>query len=903
MARPQCDPMLTARFTAPAVPKTLVHRPELLRRLTAGVQGPLTLINGPAGSGKTVLTAHWAAAGGRAPRPPLWLTVEPGDAPGVFWAYLLEALHRGGVELPAAVGRPTRAEGVTQSFLVRLAAGLAESGSARPVVLVLDQFDTAQPAALTEGLDFVLRHAAGGLRIVLTSRTDSLLPLHRYRAAGEIAEIRHADLRFTHADAEALLSEHRLDISQDGIRLLLQRTEGWAAGVRLCALAMQRSPDPEAFVRQFAADRTTIADYLLKEVLDAQPPATQDLLLRVSVTDRVHPDLADALTGRDDAAPTLARLARDNAFLEQVDASAWYRLHPLFAEVLRAHLRQRHPGLEQQLHGRAARWLAGTGRLNEAVVQGAAAGDWQFAAGRLVDDLAIGRLFTGLEAERLNRAFAPLPADAPGAAPALVGAAARLVVQDLPGYAEAVRRADSHLGPGSGAAARLTRAFLGVLAGRAHADPAATERAAADAERVLGELPHPLVAARPEIRALLLAALGAVRLGAGRLDGAHRALTAAVDACAEPAAESAAELGTQYPLCDALGSLALAELLGGRLRQAAEHARAALVVAEQSALPPERRSGTGHLVLAGVAVEQDDLAAARSHLELAAAAAAAGPRPEPVAAVQAAVIGARLAAAEGDGEAALAVLARLGPTGPAPAAAPLSGWAAEALAVAASAAHLACGDAEEALRVLDAAPAGRPEHTLARARALLAAGRAESAARQLAALPADDGPADNGPAAPLRVGALLLGAEIAAADGRTGEARRKLAEAVELARPQELRRPFADSGPWVRRSLREAPRPAARHSRPTDGPTAADGPTGATGPTGADGPPPVVEALSARETEVLRQAARMLSTEEIAAELYVSANTVKTHLKSIYRKLCVTRRSDAVHRAQDLGLL
>lgn len=883
--------MLTARFTAPAVPKTLVHRPELLRRLTAGVQGPLTLINGPAGSGKTVLTAHWAAAGGRTPRPPLWLTVEPDDAPGVFWAYVLEALHRGGVELPAAVGRPTRAEGVTQSFLVRLAAGLAESESARPVVLVLDQFDTAQPPAMTEGLDFVLRHAAGGLRIVLTSRTDSLLPLHRYRAAGEIAEIRHADLRFTDADAEALLAEHRLDISQDGIRLLVQRTEGWAAGVRLCALAMQRSPDPEAFVRQFAADRTTIADYLLKEVLDAQPPATQDLLLRVSVTDRVHPDLADALTGRDDAARTLAGLARDNAFLEQVDASAWYRLHPLFAEVLRAHLRQRHPGLEQQLHGRAARWLAGTGRLNEAVVQGAAAGDWPFAAGRLVDGLAIGRLFTGLEAEQLNRAFAPLPADAPGAAPALVGAAARLVVQDLPGYEEAVRRADSHLGPGSGAAARFSRAFLGVLAGRATGDPAATERAAADAERLLGELPAPLVAAHPELRALLLAALGAVRLGAGRLDGAQSALTAAVDACAEHATEPGTEPGTQFPLCDALGSLALAELLRGRLRQAAEHARASLVVAERSALPPERRSGTGHLVLAGVAVEQDDLAAARSHLDLATATAtaAAGPRPEPAAAVQAAVIGARIAAAEGDGEAALAVLARLRTAGTAPTAGPPSAWAADALAVAESAAHLARGDAEAALRVLDAAPSGRPEHALARARALLAAGRTEPAARELAGLPAD-----GGLAAPVRVGARLLGAEIAAADGRTGEAQRKLAEAVDLARPEDLRRSFAESGPWVRRNLREPSRPAPRHDRPADGPT---------GPTAPDGLPPVVEALSARETEVLRQAARMLSTEEIAAELYVSANTVKTHLKSIYRKLCVTRRSDAVHRAQGLGLL
>ncbi|MFD5623192.1 LuxR C-terminal-related transcriptional regulator [Streptomyces yangpuensis] len=900
MARPQCDPMLTARFTAPAVPKTLVHRPELLRRLTAGVQGPLTLINGPAGSGKTVLTAHWAAAGGRAPRPPLWLTVEPDDAPGVFWAYVLEALHRGGVEIPAAVGRPTRAEGVTQSFLVRLAAGLAES--AQPVVLVLDQFDTAQPPAMTEGLDFVLRHAAGGLRIVLTSRTDSLLPLHRYRAAGEIAEIRQADLRFTHADAEALLGEHRLDLSQDGIRLLLQRTEGWAAGVRLCALAMQRSPDPEAFVRQFAADRTTIADYLLGEVLDAQPPATQDLLLRVCVTDRVHPDLADALTGRDDAARTLAGLARDNAFLEQVDASAWYRLHPLFAEVLRAHLRQRHPGLEQQLHGRAARWLAGTGRLTEAVVQGAAAGDWPFAAGQLVDALAIGRLFTGLEAEQLNRAFAPLPAEAEGAAPALVGAAARLVVHDLPGYEDAVRRADSHLGPRSGAAARLSRAFLGVLAGRATGDPAATERAAADAERVLGELPAPLVAAHPEVRALLLAALGAVRLGAGRLDGAQSALSAAVEACGgpgtrpgtdpghEPGTEPGTELAALYPaLCDALGSLALTELMRGRLRQASAHARASLAVAEQSALPPGRRSGTGHLVLAGVALEQDDLPAARSHLDLATATAAAGPRPEPAAAVGAAVIGSRIAVAEGDGEAALAVLTGPRPAGTAP---PARAWAADELAVAESAAHLARGDAAAALRALDAVPSGRPEHALARARALVAAGRAEPAVRELAALPADDGLT-----LPVRVGVRLLRARIAAADGDTAEAHRRLAEAVELAGPEELRRPFAEGGSWVRRALREATGPV-----PAGGSPAGRHAGSRTG-SPAEEPPPVVEALSARETDVLRQAARMLSTEEIAAELYVSANTVKTHLKSIYRKLGVTRRSDAVHRAQDLGLL
>ncbi|MFE1804517.1 LuxR C-terminal-related transcriptional regulator [Streptomyces sp. NPDC059533] len=871
--------MLTVRFTVPAVPKHLVHRSGLLKRLTAGVEGPLTLVNGPAGSGKTVLAAHWVAEG-TAPGPTAWLTVEPGDAPGAFWAYVLEALDHSGAVLPAEVGRPTRAEGVTRSFLVRLAEALA--GSDRPAVLVLDQFDTAEAPDVTEGLDFVLRHAAEGLRIVLTSRTDPLLPLHRYRAAGEIAEIRYEDLRFTDEDAEALLREHGLAVSDAGIGLLMERTEGWAAGVRLCALAMQSSADPEAFLRQFAADRTTIADYLLREVLDAQPGPAQDLLLRACVTDRIHPDLADTLTGRDDAARTLAGLARDNAFLQQTETSAWYRLHPLFAEVLRAHLRERRPGLEPRLRGRAARWFARTGRLPEAVAQAAACGDWQFASGQLVDNLAIGRLFTGLEADQLGRAFAEMPAGTPGAAPALVAAACRLPDQDLSGCEAGLRRADDYLTDESGPEARLTRAFVGVLAGRLADDVAATERAAADADRLLGELPGPLLAERPEIRALMLAGLGAAELGAGRLDRAETVLTAAVDACGAP--------GTEYPLCDALGSLALAELRGGRLRQAAEHAHAALAVAEQSALPPERRTGVAHLVLAGVATEHDDLAAARDHLDLATA--AAGPRPERVAAVEAAVIGARLAASEGDGRAAIGVLHAAGTAGAPPRP---QVWALAELAAAESAVHLAHGDAAAALAALDgvdAAAAGRPEHAVARARALLAAGRADQAAEALAELPADDGLS-----APVRARACLLRAEAAAADGADQEARRRLAEALGLARPEELRRIFAESGPWVRRALRQDPEPARVHGWLL---SRSPAPAGA---SPAAGQPLLLEPLSPRETEVLRQAARMLSTAEIAAELFVSANTVKTHLKSVYRKLSVTRRSEAVHRAQDLGLL
>ncbi|MEU8511055.1 LuxR C-terminal-related transcriptional regulator [Kitasatospora sp. NPDC048722] len=883
---PSGDPVLAARFTVPGAPKILVRRPELLNRLTAGVRAPLSLVNGPAGAGKTTLVAGWIHDG-LAPHPTVWLTVEPGDAPGTFWAYLLEAFHHHGEPLAAGVGRPTRAEGIDSSLLVRLAHELAERPD--PVVLVLDQFDLADDPEITDGLHFVLRHAAQGLRLVLTSRTDPLFPLHRYRAAGDITEIRNADLKLGPAEAAVLLREHGLDLSDAGIRLLADRTDGWAAGLRLCAVAMQRSADPEAFVRDFAAHRSTIADYLLTEALETQPPPVQDLLLRASISDHVHPALADTLTGRDDGAWTLARLARANAFLEPIDESGWYRLHPLFAEVLRAHLRHRCPGLEPELRARAARWLAGTGRLTEAVTQAATSGDWHFAADRLIDDLAIGRLFTGLDTVRLRRALAPVPPDLTGAAPALVDAACRLTDQDLAGCAAALRRADEHLAVGratdqrptdaAGPAARLTRAFLGVLAGRLTGDLAATRRSATDTERLFGEVPAPLIAKHPEIRAMVLAALGAAELDAGNLDRARSGLAAAIAASGHP--------GTEHPRCDALASLALVDLWQGRLRSAEEHALASLALAEQSALPARHRSGLDHLVLADVAVEHDDLAGARAHLELADVNGEV--RAEPLTVVEAAVIGARLATAAGDWEGALATIHALPPIA---GRRHLPPWTTDRLAIAESHAHLAHGDAGAALAVLDATASDRPERTVARARALLAAGQPDRVTELLDGLPAD-----GRVPAPSRTQACLLLAQAATAKGSTEEARALLRTALLLARPDELRRAFVECGSWVHRLLRQDPQLARAHDwLPSQV-------RGSGHVQGAPGRTPVVEPLSEREITVLRQAARMLSTEEIATELYVSANTVKTHLRNIYRKLCVTRRSEAVHRAQDLGML
>ncbi|MFI6446910.1 LuxR C-terminal-related transcriptional regulator [Kitasatospora sp. NPDC050543] len=957
---PSGDPLLTARFAVPAPPKILVHRPALLTQLSAGARGPLTLVNGPAGAGKTVLTSHWIAEG-RGPRATAWLTVEATDTPGTFWAYVLESLRRAGVRMPAEVGSPARAEGVDRRLLTRLAAALSEAPG--PVVLVLDEFDALPSPEVADGLAFLLRHAAPGLRLVLTGRTEPLLPLHRYRAAGEVTEIRNADLRFTTADAAQLLGGHGLALSEEGVRTLVERTEGWAAGLRLGALAMQRAGDPEAFVRGFEADRASIADYLLNEVLEAYPAPTQDLLLRASVTERIHPALADALTGRRDAEWTLAMLARANAFLEPVDGSAWYRLHPLFAEVLHAHLRHRRPGLEPRLRRRAARWLADAGRLTEAEAQAAAAGDWRFAAEQLVGQLAIVRLLTGLDADRLSRLFAPMPTGLPGPATALVEAALRLGDHDAAGCTAALRRADSQLGEGKehgerdqaggeeqagddgspvGAgqasarpggedrrsaavqpatdrpgrppaadggggsdsaplargderAARLCSAVLAVLAAQAAGDPCAAADAAARAERLMREVPQALLGRHPELRALVLAGAGAAELGAGRLGPAERCLTAAVAACGAP--------GTECPHCDSLGSLALVELLGGRLRPAQAHARALLDLAERSALPPEGPARLAHLVLAGVAIERDDLATATAQLDLATtattAAGATGAGSEPVAAVQAAVIGARLARARSDWPTALALLraAEADLRGAAP-------WTADELAIAESAVRLAQGDPDAALAALDGVASARPEHTVARARALLAAGRpdgAGAAAEALAGLtPGAPGWAFSSVSSvsvTTRVQIHLVGAQAAEAAGDETAALMLLGQALALARPEELRRLFVESGAWVRRLLARDRQLAQAHGwlpLPLPGRARADA---------GDRLPALIEPLSGRERDVLRQAAQMLSTDEIAAELHVSANTVKTHLKSVFRKLGVTRRSEAVRRARALGLL
>lgn len=571
---PLGDPFLRTRFALPSRPDTFLRRKRLLDHLDQALRTPLTMVNGAAGAGKTLLAADWAAG---LRQPVAWLTGEAGDRrPGVFWAYVVESLRACGASASGVAWAPADADGVDRRLLTALAAEL--NARERPVVLVLDEYDRMTAPEVAEQLEFVLHHAGQGLRLVLVTRAEPLLPLHRYRAAGELTEIRGAELAFTPAEAVTLLELHGLVLPLDAVRALVERTRGWAAGLRLSALAACESADPELYLKEFEADHGAVADFLLAEVLRGRTDETQDLLLRVSVLERFRPELADALTLRTDAEPVLAGLHRENAFVERLGHS-WYRLHPLFREILRAHLRERMPGLEPELHRRAARWLRRSGLLSETLAHAAAAGDWDLAAGALVDDLAIGQLFTGLRSGAPSHVFARMGTEARSPAADLVRAAHALSRHDLDHGLGRLRRAEGHLADDTPnlAEVRLSCALLEALAARLTGSTPKAERAAEAAAALRQEIPAGLLDKHPELIALLLTHLGSARLWAGRYEDARAALT--------EAAAAAGGAATVLPREEAMGHLALIDYLNGWPGRAERRALAAVSEGSGAACP------------------------------------------------------------------------------------------------------------------------------------------------------------------------------------------------------------------------------------------------------------------------------------------------------------------------------
>ena len=280
-----------------------------------------------------------------------------------------------------------------------------------PLTLVIDDLHELGSEDALAWLETLLARRPAKLRVVLATREEPALRLHRLRLAGELAELRGTDLRFSLDETRALLRAGGITLSDAGVASLHERTEGWPAGLRLAAVSLAAHPDPERFVSEFSGSERTVAGYLLAEVLERQPPEVRDLLLRTSILERVSGPLADVLTGRTGAEATLQRLEDQNAFVTALDAArTWFRYHHLFADLLRLELRRVAAATIPSLHRAAAAWHEEAGDVVEAVRHRQAAGDWAHAARLLLDNYLT--LTMAGRSETLHALLGPFPAAA-----------------------------------------------------------------------------------------------------------------------------------------------------------------------------------------------------------------------------------------------------------------------------------------------------------------------------------------------------------------------------------------------------------------------------------------------------------------------------------------------------------
>ncbi|GAB3068798.1 LuxR C-terminal-related transcriptional regulator [Micromonospora schwarzwaldensis] len=900
-------PLLASRLAPPAPPEPLLRRPRLVDRLERGAAGPVTLLLAPAGWGKTTVLSDWAQVQ-RAGPAPVWVTVAEGDSTDRLWAYLAAALRAAVAGDPGA-GPPVPGDPPRPEQLEALAAALA--ARERPVLLVLDDLHRVTDPRALAGLEFLLRHADGRLRLVAGARREPPLALHRWRLAGELTVLGADELAFTADEVADLLVAYGVPVPAEAVPRLAERTAGWPAGLRLATLAL--GADPARAVERVAGDQPDVAAYLRDEVLAPLNPEARDVLRRGAVAVAVCADLAAAVTGRADAGRLLAEAARVGGFVQQDGGSPpWYRPHPLLADLLRDELARLPAGELVELHRRAAGWFAAHGRPAEALRHALAAGEWADATGLLV------ARWPELAPDEPARPGPPAPPEPPAEAVrrdpelALAASAERAYAGD-PAAADALlRRAVAHAAdlpaPRRDRFRRLATAVELSLA-RLGGDHAEVRRAAA---RLLATAPAPqddtagadtgpdvagadmrspvgVSGADPraggvdvdDVRAVAGAARGLVALAEGDLREAGGRFGAALVA-ARRAGRPRTEL-----LCASRS--ALLEAARGALRTAEERAREALSMPPCQGWSSRLDCGYANLALALVAWHRDRPAEAAAHLALAGAAGA-----EPGGATLAALCRAGLLADGGEPAAALRTLAAARATAPGP---ELGAW----LTAGEAQLRAAVGDPGGARALVDAAGDDPPDPALAlvSARLWLRAGDARAAER---ALPDWTGPGAEGWPLPVRLGAGLLDAALAGAAGDGRRAGRLLEEALALAEPDGCRRVFTRAEPGVRDLL-------ASHldSGTAYWATVSDLARGVDA-SGVDGVPAgparaLDEPLTERELTILRYLQSILTNVEIAAELSLSVNTVKTHVRNVYRKLDATRRREAVRRARELRLI
>lgn len=883
-------PLLRTKLHAPRRRRGTVARARLNQRL-GGVDLPaVVLVSAPAGFGKTTLLTEWLPVAAEAGLLTAWVSLDRRDNdPSLFWSYVIAAVQS---VVPTAGAEATRVLQTSPAELENVVGSLVNdlAGLSGELVLVLDDFHVVESVEVHDAMRFLLEHLPPHVHLILAGRADPPWPLAGLRAGGSLLEVRAADLRFTATEVAAYLNDASgLNLSAPDLEALEARTEGWIAALQLAAISLQGRHDPSAFIAEFAGDDRFVVDYLADEVLDRQPDEIRSFLVDTSILSRLSAPLCAAVTGHTEAKSMLEALERSNLFLIPLDdRRLWYRYHHLFRDVLRARLLGQEPERIDVLHRRAGAWLEAGGDRAEAIRHAMAAGDFAKAA-ELVE-LLIPVLRRARRDATQRELLDALPEEVFVNRPVLnlarVGAhmvtgdvkGVEAILDDIEASVGACRPIDELIVHDHDEYGRLPAQVATYRAGLAllRRDYAAAVAHGERTAELCGPDDHLSHGAA-------LALIGLARWADGDLESAAGLYSTAI-----------AEFETAEYLADILGcSLGLADIeVGlGRLGAAERTLHAGLELA--AAHGPLRGSADLHIALAELHLERDELDSAAERLRMSLDLGERFALPQH--AHRWRVVDARLRAIEGDHEAALELLReaqRCYDTDYSPNVKPVAATIARV--------RLAAGDIAAAERWVAAAgvdvddPAVflREYEHLTLARVLLARNSASDAVELLTRILVD---AEAGGRTGAVVEAGMLLALAYQACDETAVALAVLDKALTRAQPAGLVRMFIDAGRPMIALLDALSRTGVAAQYATDL-LAAGGHRTTSHQQG------LVDKLSTRELDVLRLLRTDLTGPEIAAELVVSLNTVRTHTKNIFAKLGVTNRRAAVRRAHELGL-
>jgi LuxR family maltose regulon positive regulatory protein len=895
-------PLHSSRRAEPAGPGRLhlIARQGPLAALEQAASCKVTIITAPAGSGKTCLLRSWAdrqeqEEGHR----PAIVQVQHEPDGQVFWLAVLNAIRDlaqdgdHGEETPAVASPDFSGEAIVDRILDELSAC-----PGRVSLLIDDVHELTSPEALAQ-LTRMLTQLPDNAHVILAARRDLPLRLHRLRLDGQLAELRAADLRFTEDETRALLKASGIILSEGATARLHERTEGWAAGLRLAVLSLSGHPDPERFVTEFSGNNRTVAEYLLAEMLDRQPRDVQDMLLRTSILTRVSGDLADVLSGRPGSERILLGLEDANAFVVSLDAErTWFRYHHLFADLLQLELRRVHPDEVRGLHRRAAAWFTGAGMIVEAVRHTQAAGDWA-AAATLFANHSFGLMLDGQQ-ETMQSLLDAFPSPSTADLPELSAVRAMLDLwrgrlDDAAAHLAATTTCITASPPERPARADATVSALSLELARRRGDlaevmrhaalltapPTASASASASTSTSAED-----VALGADLRVVALMNLGIVEAWSLGLPDGAKHLAEAV--------ELARFIGRPYLEVASLSQLGFATKLHS-FTDARRISEQALALAAQHGWDTAAILAPALVAQACTQVFNGEFDRCEATLTRADEALRTDAGPD-IGVLHRFSWGllhlARGRMSEAEAEFTAGYEIQSGMSHPHVLGGFVAGW------LAATRARLgAVAEARALLATLDDALAGSAE--VANARAVIALVSGDPAAALAATSAVTDETASTAHASTL-VEAHVLAGLAHSALGAADRARQSVERALAAAEPERLILPFimADAGDLLETMPRQR---SAYGPWLTDVLDVIHGSAPATAAPSL-GPGPVPE-LSVTELRVLRYLPTNLSRPEIASELSVSVNTVSTHVRRIYAKLQATDRSSAVQRARDLHLL